>query len=48
MTMPCACGRTLHEDSAEECVIDKDGQDHFAMFVLLCVYCGYRNYVPSD
>jgi len=27
--IPCFCGRWLHEDCAEECVVDKDQREHY-------------------
>ena len=29
----CTCGRWLHEDCAEDCVLDKDGKDPFCLDV---------------
>ena len=30
----CTCGRWLHEDCAEDCVLDKDGKEHLCPFCL--------------
>ena len=30
----CSCGRWLHEDCAEDCVIDNDGKERFCSFCL--------------
>ena len=36
--LPCHCGRWLHEDCAEECIVDSDGMSITVHFVLICYH----------
>ena len=30
--LPCPCGRWLHEDCAENCMVDSDGKERYCPF----------------